>query len=672
MILGALVFFSAVVCGMLAVRALDPEKRLYFGERIISLVVSGLTGFGFLILALSAAAGNLSAGIWGAVLASVFLAAAFRAQLTREFTIFRDGFRRAFCTAPSLARVVLAALLLIYLAVVLNVMIRSADGTPQGVLKGWGDVAYHLNIIEFLATVSPFRLEQPIAGGEPLTYPFFVDFWSAIFRKVGLSVFGAWHIPVILFGISLFFLVFYFGKRMLERDSLALMLVILTFFGGGIGFLWFFQDVSNAWQASGMSGAGDMLLNLPHEYTHLDIRTGGKPSYMDEPLNIVWIVPAISFFSHQRSFVAGSAIGLLMLLGVFLYWYEPKVMWRWLALAGFLPFSHTHTFLALAAITLPILFLTQMRNWRWWILGGSLALVIALPQIYLLASGEALGEGFGHTFFKPWFGWMAEENVFWFWTKNFGIVFWGWIVVVLGLLIRFARALRNRMSSQVPDFFPGLAIASVAIFAISHLVKFQPWEFDNNKVIFYWWFFASVILLAGLGTLMFHISRKWLAGALIVFVVAVGSFAGFLDVFGRVSGQKEHYGYYGAAEIEAAKWIRENTLPGDIILTIDSANAFVPMLSGRAIYLGFPGWVWTQGKQSLIGERKQKINEFLLFGDASGICADGVRYVVWDAGFISSYPYANIDKVRHLLEPEFQQNTPYGERTIYRILCENF
>jgi len=297
----------------------------------------------------------------------------------------------------------------------------------------------------------------------------------------------------------------------------------------------------------------------------------------------------------------------------------------------------------------------------------------------LLAASGALGEGRGSAFFRPWFGWMmcthnsgpfrcdpgvidTTPNIIWFWLKNFGVVFLGWIAAILIWMFS---------SKDMNPPLRRLVLPSFLILAVSHLILFQPWEFDNNKVIFYWWLFAAALGLGVMDMLMKRLRLKHIGAILIFVFVLAGSLAGFLDVANRLLRRDTNsFGYYGKGEMEAAAWIRANTEPADVFLTGDGANEFVPMLTGRAIYLGFPGWLWTQGRQSLIETRRAAINEFLIFGDATRLCKDGVKYILWDRGFTASYPYADFERIKSSMEPMFRQDTAYGEIVIYRILCQ--
>jgi hypothetical protein len=207
----------------------------------------------------------------------------------------------------------------------------------------------------------------------------------------------------------------------------------------------------------------------------------------------------------------------------------------------------------------------------------------------------------------------------------------------------------------------------VVIFAAANLVQFQPWPFDNNKVFFWWWLLAALLILEAIGEL---IDRRRSYGILILAaVVSIGTCAGFLDVGSRiVRFRAMSYGFYGAPEIEAAEWIRAHTVPSDVFLTGDQANNFVPMLAGRRIYLGFPGWLWTQGRWPLVRERQDAIREFLTTGAAGRLCRDGVRYVVWDRGLTASYPEADLSRLIMLVERVWE--SARGEREIFKLPCD--
>src|SRR5713101_2656090 len=71
-----------------------------------------------------------------------------------------------------------------YANVYLNTLVY-AKGTYAAAFAGIGDVPYHLTQIARLATGDHVVLDDPIYAGIPLTYPFFINFMSAVLRRLG-------------------------------------------------------------------------------------------------------------------------------------------------------------------------------------------------------------------------------------------------------------------------------------------------------------------------------------------------------------------------------------------------------------------------------------------------------------------------------------------------------
>ncbi|HSE83010.1 MAG TPA: hypothetical protein VLB01_00510 [Thermodesulfobacteriota bacterium] len=666
-----------IAFGFLFLTFLDPENKLSRAEIFFKSVVLGLAASSFLLLLLL-----LVLRSWSAVIPLLWVLLI----ISGIFTLWKRFRSIRFRTLPgvnlsfifSFSSLGLLAAVFLYSAILLGVFILDGQGFPLTILKGWGDSAYHLDMISRLKTADPFTLEQPIVAGERLTYPFVVNLLSAVYERIGFSRIVAWHLPVFLFGISFLFLVFLFGKRIFENSKYAFALVLLVFFGGGMGFIWFFQDLWVAWGSGGASAFFSTLTDPPHEYTHLDIRTGGKPSSFNVPHNIVWIVPVISFLSHQRSFVSGTSVATIIFFGFLLYRGSPK-LWGWGAPWGMIPFLHTHTFIAVTII-LVFWFFYDVKNWLSWLKGGVLGTILALPQVIYLASGGLAGLK-GPSFFKPWLGWMMcthyqswyscdpnvediDLNPFWFWTKNFGLVFWGWILAICALII-------PRLKEQ--NYFSGISpflLPSFALFLLPHIMLFQPWEFDNNKILFYWWILASVssiFLFQNLSK-----GRRIISTVFIIFIM-LSIFSGMVDVLARISDFREnHYGYYGAKEVEVAEWIKENTEPNARFLTGDDPTQFIPMLTGRSIYLGYPGWLWSQGKRELTEFRRERALSFLSSGNPALICGDGIRYILWDSDLIRTYPNADYNKVRSASNVVFSQDIGSEKREILKIQCTRY
>ena len=659
----------------------DNNFSFRFGKIIFSFGL-GLVISSYVVLALSLLLESLFGGlVVFCILGSVY--GALRSSLphssvvffeTGVFGKFRDGvvarFERLLLRNPtrSLLRRFFSIETILFLigAVVailsLQSMLFDADGYPFGILKGWGDGAYHLDMVQRLAGVDPFTLDQPVAGGRVLSYPFLVNFISAILLKAGASLSIAWHLPTIIFNLGLVFGLFKLGKKFFHRKILALAFVFLVLFGAGLGYFRFFEEIKEDSRTTGWGAAlVSNFVDPKFEYSHLDSRTGGKLSEKNTNDNIVWIVPAISFFSHQRSFILGGFLGVLFLIGFLPRFRSGSELsrdkddynYRSLFILALMPLAHTHSFLALfilagILIVLSGRFIEALKNKSVWFSG-----LAALPQVAYLFFALKFSGGQG---FTPWFGWMAckhssswffcdqgvlgtDSSVFLFWLKNFGAVFAVWVVAIF--VFQFMKRKTNLFK---------LSLASIALFMIPNLILFQPWEFDNNKFLFWWWVIAILLVLVLFDSKMVKSqSASWptkfkILNILLVMFIFSSSLSGIIDVAYRlrpglkIEKNTRNFGYYGEKEKKIAGWIENNTKPNDIFLTSSSPTQFVPMLSGRSIYLGFTGWVWTQGGGAIVSDRQAKIREFVNFGDTKNLCQDGVRYWFFDEEFSREYP----------------------------------
>lgn len=683
---------ATAALGVRLIRWLDREEKLTVGERIIVGMVSSFAVLGFAALALALITKNLSLGAyWAAFFSIAFNGKILFKNIRQRARTIINGLRPRRTTIWALG-----FLLFLFLGILLQTVIIDNRGFPQSTIIGWGDIGYHLDMIGTLARDGQFTLEQPIANGATLTYPFFINFYSALFVKLGFPLWYAWYIPSLVFGVAAIFLLYFLGLRLLRHKQLAAALVFLVLVGGGIGFVWFFKDVQQGYHTGGLSGIIDTITDPPHEYTHLDNRTGGKlKPNSDTTHNIVWIAPAISFFSHQRSFVIGCSLILLVLLGWIIGEQNkdrspPSYSARWLPFLGLLPLSHSHSAMAAALLFLALYvykICTDRSKLLYWTMGGIAAVVIALPQILYLSRAGFAGSGIGHDFFRPWFGWMTcthprswfwcdsrvagtDSSVFWFWTKNFGIIFWGWLAA-LPVLIVFRRT--------VPKMILALIAPSILLFAVPNLLLLQPWEFDNGKMLLYWWILALVLIFAVIRILYHEISKPYVHALVIAFVV-IGGFAGTIDASTRIKQTAQailgvpysaHAGYYNEQELSAAQWIKQNTKPTDAFLSSDGANNFIPMLTGRPLFLGFSGWLWTQGRGEDAGKRKQMAGKFFESKDPSELCSAGVRWVMWEPWIINVYPTAkNVDSST-LGASMFSQDLGGQKRIIIRLLCSS-
>lgn len=669
MALGLLFFSCQIIFGFLIFSFFDPERKFNFIETIASVFLIGLSASSFIILVLALIFSSLTIAMAGFAL--IFLSALaiwrknFLSIVSRLWPDFKNNGKNSFKKGWF---VFLALAIIFYSFFLSTILFKNDNGNLESALVGWGDNALHLTLIERFSTAEPFTLEHPVIAETNLIYPFMIDFISGFLHKLGTDIVLAYRLPLFAFGILAILLLFCFTKRFLKSGAWAGLVLAFIFLGSGLGIFVLYEDVQKIYQTDGLGGLEKLFTNPVHEYTHLDNRTGGKLEGLDDKYNIVWMAPVISFMSHQRSFPAGIAIFFLVLLG-FYHYAGTKNLWRFGIIAGMLPFFHAHSFLSLFVVS-AVFLVFSLKSWKQWIKFALVVTIISLPQIMFFSSHSSV---VSTDIFKPWFGWMTcvhknagffcdnypegtDSNALIFWSKNFGAVFWLWIAGVLFLIF----------SGKKSGLFRSHISASVILFLIPNFFLLQPWEFDNNKMLFYWWIFAIIFCAVPLLKILW--TKKLLGKILAILIIFLGISAGSFDFASKFFWTKKigSFGYSDSApeNMEMAEWIKNNTASNDIFLVnpwIDPVPAF---LAGRPVYLGFEGWLWTQG---LDYRRNRKIMEEILSGDMEKARAENIGFILLDKNLENSFPNINKKALEEGTEKVFFQRLPYEEKIIYKI-----
>src|SRR2546428_11004036 len=85
-----------------------------------------------------------------------------------------------------------------------------------------------------------------------------------------------------------------------------------------------------------------------------------------------------------------------------------------------------------------------------------------------------------------------------FWIKNTGLFHPLLLVALLSPL-----ALRGRIRLLIAPFS--------LVFLVANLIKFQPWDWDNSKLLVFWYLASAVAV----GALLVRLARTHLAGAVL-------------------------------------------------------------------------------------------------------------------------------------------------------------
>ena len=171
--------------------------------------------------------------------------------------------------------------------------------TPRGIFTGVdtniGDLPFHLAVVTGFAYGENFPPQHPEFAGVRLTYPFVVDFVTALFVRAGATLEGAMFWQNFAMIMSLVGLLHRWALRLTRERLAALLVPALVLLSGGFGWWTFLGEA-----ASSGKGVLGLLGALEHDYTimgHIGYRWGNAVT---------------ALFVTQRSIVLGVALALVV------------------------------------------------------------------------------------------------------------------------------------------------------------------------------------------------------------------------------------------------------------------------------------------------------------------------------------------------------------------------
>ncbi len=472
-----------------------------------------------------------------------------------------------------------------------------AGNVVAGHVNILGDWAAHFTMGSKFAYTSLTDMASPFIINARLSYPFVVNWITAVLIKLGIPFLSAYVFLSWLGSLAIVVAVGSFYRQWFKSTGLAVLASLIFFCNGGLGFMWFLTDVASA------PNPLSTFLNPPHEYTRLDAE------------NIKWISVIDSMIIPQRAFTLGFPFALLILVGIWKLenaihlktsglnsWRSQKFHRLGLGIGlGLLPIIHMHSFLALVIIlscwglaTIPATWAAR-KTWLWrWLMIAVPALLLAIPlYIWFFASHTSNN-------FISWYpGWLAtqfKENWGWWWLKNWGLTP---MLAVIGSgywIFRRQTGRRSRAVWIAPFWILFLAL---------NLILFQPFSWDNTKLLVWTSLGFSGLAAYGLnhwwlrwkkptvGFLSLIFKQLKLASISLIFLVVIAS--GAIDAYWDLRVDLHNYIMYSEEEWELASWVRDNTQADSIWLTGDQHNHWLFNLTGRQTILAYRGWVWTHG-----------------------------------------------------------------------------
>lgn len=473
------------------------------------------------------------------------------------------------------AAIVFACLLMLSVIISPKLLIPKDGGYSTGIINAYGDVAWHAANITMFAEGQSVPPENPIFGGNRLTYPFMTNFASALLLVGDASLPTSITTPAIILIPILLTLLYCFARDYTNSKKIGVLAMLLFLFGGAT--LGFFRISDDFKQAD--TSLFTFITHLPDK----DYSGVGT-----DPNGFHFLNPVTTLLLPQRSFLFGIPIALVII--TLLRSYPHKRKHEYIAagvFSGLLPLFHGHSVLALIPVIVG-LFLLKPRI-KPWLLFLIPALAIGLPGVLYYAFGHSEPGAFFR--FDP--GWMADgHNVITYWIQNTGLLL---PVVVAALAMRSPKQIKI------------LAGAGLLLFAAANTWLFAPWAWDNFKLFVYFFIFC----LPAVGWVVLHTWRTFSflpTRVILVILVVLHMASAGLDIFKLALPTATVWVEWDEKAVTAAKMIQEKTKPGDIILTAPTHNSAV-VLAGRPHYLGYAAHVWSHGGDPW--QREKAIKNYL-------------------------------------------------------------
>ena len=547
----------------------------------------------------------------------------------------------------------------------------AADGSLHVGQSTYGDLNLHLGIITSMRNAA-LPQDYSIFPGALLSYPFLMDTFSTSFMLLGTSL----RFSVVFPGIWMMALTFsgymILARRMADTRGGAILATLLFFLNGGLGFLYVFdvQGLATGTYGDGqlqsMAGVMGRIRNVLEGWYQAPTNHAEFTTY-----NLRWSNVICDMLIPQRTILGGWCQLLPCMYLLYdslckgdslpcLFENERKVDLRRMLLlgiwAGLMPMVHTHSFLALGLMSAGFMVYDLCHSGKnfkaaltHWMIYGIAAVVLAAPQLFTWTFRQATGSD---SFLSFHFNWVNNSNsqglrdgYLWFYVKNVGLPF---ILLLLALVEKNKK--RRFLSS-----------GAFAIFIVAELFQFQPNEYDNNKLFYVWYMLCAVIV----GDYMVEIYHK-LKGLRARNVMAVITlFVCFASAALTVAREwVSDYQSFSFQDVEAARFIEENTPEDAVFITWTQHINPVSALSGRTIVCGPALWLSFHGLD--ISQRTNEIYNFYMDpqGEYETIEKYGVDYI-----FVSSYERANCYVNTAMLDSMFDKvfESSRGDIAIYAV-----
>jgi hypothetical protein len=557
-------------------------------------------------------------------------------------------------------------------------------GQFQISFKAWTDFGANVSLVQSFALGNNFPPQHPFFPGELIRYHFLFWFQTANLEFLGLNPVWSINIFSILSLLALLVLIMTFGEVLFNSRAVGRIAALLFFFSSSLSYLPFLRSQPS------VSAALSSILNAK------EFLASGYP-FRGE----TWGVLSANVFAFQRHLISG--LGLLFVVMIFVVdryrslaaererEAEPsvgivehaatakldtdikeneaavsdaselaKVDWEkpndavklnlkaWIfcgVLLGLLPYWNSPTYVAALAILGCILIFLPFRLGTAGLIGA--AIVVGLPQVLLLRSGNAATYSFFH------WGYTLEPPSLFLVLKYLGWTF-GVKWILLGVAIVFSSGWQRR-----------LFLAFSSLVAIVFLFQLSPDIFNNHKLLNIWVTFVNAYAAYAL----WQIAKQKIAGVVLAIVLAVATvFGGVVDLFPLHNDPMLAVPYQND---RLSQWLLTKTQPSDVFLTHPLLTHPI-LFTGRKIYLGYTLFAWTAGYN--VADREVLYRQMFQEADVEQLKRllreNKIDYVAIDDGVRNNdtLPDLNEDIFKQHFEKVFEDTAHvYDNVVIYRV-----
>ncbi len=426
-------------------------------------------------------------------------------------------------------------------------------------ISNFGDLAYHLGMITSFVFGDNFPPQYHLYPEQKLTYPFLINFWTASFWWISPE----WRALEFIFVYQWCFLTTLLYRFLRgDRNKFFPWLVLL---GGGLYFK-FTEPAS-------------VLIDQGYPWTGF--------------LETIWI--------PQRSALFG-AVCLFAGLSTWLRIYQKPVahphLWFFGALLiALMPLVHTHSWIISFSFCCFLILLmfwrsSQRLNFLKQNYQAMLIIVSSLwALIYLSDKNSAVNFTWGWEMTAVGSpitrSWLMQQLLFWLLNT--------WNIILIFLVLAW-----KMKSKIIPIFILGL-------FLFGNFVKLSYWSYDQIKI------FLPIYLVILLCWHSFISQKSKLNYLLIILLIPGIVRVGYLVI------NQGHHEVYTASQLIESKRLRD-LLPREAIVAAEPLHNSTITLTGRKLYLGFLGTLWTHGIKY---QERETVQKNLLINDCqSTICPE--------------------------------------------------